>query len=233
MKTVEKIKKMCETLLGDNLICLLHYGSAKQPEDFSSNSDLDFHLVVKTLDTETLEDIKNIFFTNAKVDISIHQLDEIIFNDKLIFQNGSQGLYFIYVLANSETILGTNIYPDLIRLIDFQEVKKALLGKMRYYLWLLRQNYLSKECLSTYKKYTIRILQDILIYEEKLKPIDLKNLNKRKIISTYLDSFGLDLATQEIKIIDNLNHLVDTKNIENILILFSKLINQILWKKYE
>ena len=91
LKAINQVKVLCEQVpIRDNIICLLHYGSVKNKEDFNDDSDLDFHLVLKEIDKDTLIEIKNIFgFSSKKIDLSFHSLDEIIYKDNIIFQNGN------------------------------------------------------------------------------------------------------------------------------------------------
>lgn len=69
LRTINQVKILCEHLpIKDNLVCLLHYGSVKQKEDFSDNSDLDFHLVLNKIDEEVLQEIKDIFGFSNKLE---------------------------------------------------------------------------------------------------------------------------------------------------------------------
>lgn len=88
-KIRNQVKILCEQMpIRQNIVCLLHYGSVKQEEDFSDHSDLDFHLVLKRIDAHVLRDIKDIFGFSQKIDLSVHALDEIVYDGNLIFQNG-------------------------------------------------------------------------------------------------------------------------------------------------
>jgi hypothetical protein len=134
-RIINQVKLLCEKMpIKNNTICLLHYGSVKQKEDFNKNSDLDFHLVLKEITEETLTEIKDIFGFSSKIDLSIHSIDEVVQNNKIYFQNGNQGLYFMHILASSEVLVGENIYIDLIKKIDKEKSNNSIIEKMRYYI---------------------------------------------------------------------------------------------------
>lgn len=217
----------------ENIICLLHYGSVKQKEDFNKQSDLDFHIVLKKIDAQTLRDIKDIFGFSNKIDISIHSLDEIIYQNNLIFQNGNQGLYFMHVLGSSETLVGENIYLDLIPKMDEDQVKKSIIEKIRYYVWLLRKNYVLGNSLRTHKKYFIRIIKDILILEKLIDYSNISTLNNRQVVHLFIEKFQHQLSKHELKLVSNLLLLEEVKNpeIEDCLVLFAKQINEIVWRE--
>lgn len=150
-KIIKQVRVLCETLpIKDKIVCLLNYGSVKIKEDYNANSDIDFHLVLDTIDVETLNEVKNIFSFSEKIDLSIHSLNEIVCGDKIIFQNGNQGLYFIHVLAAAEVVVGENIYINLIQNIDSEKVVISIIEKIRYYIWALRRNYILKDDMASH-----------------------------------------------------------------------------------
>ena len=234
-RIINQIKILCNSMpIKDNIVCLLHYGSVKQKEDFNQNSDLDFHLVLKKIDENTLAEIKDIFGFSSKIDLSIHSIDEIVKNDKIYFQNGNQGLYFMHILASSEVLAGKNIYIDLIKKIDKKKSDNSIIEKMRYYIWNLRNNYISRnENLSFYKKYFIRIILDILIIFNYIDYRNIANLNNRKIINLYIEKFGNELKDHELKMIIELINFdkINKPKLEKYIILFSDIVNKILWNK--
>jgi hypothetical protein len=125
IRITHQVKILCEQMpIRENIVCLLHYGSVKQKEDFNSDSDLDFHLVLKRIDAKALKEIKNIFGFSTKIDLSFHAVDEIIYKDNIVFQNGNQGLYFLHVLCSAEILVGQNIYLNLISKLQHEQVKK-------------------------------------------------------------------------------------------------------------
>ena len=232
-KTTSQIKIRCEQMpIKDNIICLLHYGSVKQKEDFSTRSDLDFHLVLKVVDEKALQDIKDVFGFCHKIDLSFHSIDEVLYKDKIIFQNGNQGLYFMHVLSSSETLIGENIYLQMISNLDQEKVKTSVIEKIRYYIWLLRRNYVFENDLNVHKKYFIRIMKDILILEKFIDYSNISTLNARQIVNLFLeksqDRFSIE-DTQLICTLLNLE-LVKKPEIESLLVFFAKEVNQIVWK---
>ena len=164
--------------------------------------------------------------------VSFHSLDEVIYNDNLIFQNGNQGLYFMHVLGSSETLVGDNIYLQLIPKMDEERVRQSIIEKIRYYVWLLRKNYVLKSDLKTHKKYFIRIIKDILILEKIIDYSNISTLNNRQVVHLFIDKFQHQLSEHELKLISSLLNLDEVKDpeIENCLVLFARQVDEIVWK---
>lgn len=231
-QTTNHIKILCENLtIKDNIVCLLHYGSVKQKEDYSSNSDLDFHLVVKQLDRKNLAEIKDVFGFSDKVDLTYQTVDEIEYENKIIFQNGNQGLYFMHVLASSEALVGENIYKQLVHKLDPIKVKRSVIEKIRYYLWLLRRNYVFEHNAKVFKKYFTRILKDILIVDGIIDYHNISKHNNRQLLNIFVEENVDNLSTSEIKLITSINSLEELKNpdYEGLLVFFTQLINKFVW----
>lgn len=227
-QTVNRIKLLCEHLaIKENVVCLLHYGSVKQKEDYNSHSDLDFHLVVKHLDRDTLTEIKETFSFSNKIDLTYLTLAEIEYQDKIIFQNGNQGLYFMHVLACSETLVGENIYQKLVDKLDAEKVKRSVIEKIRYYLWLLRRNYVFECDAKVFRKYLTRILKDILIVDGVIDYQNISKHNNRQLINLFVDENDKHLSTSQIKLIISINSLeeIQTPDYEGLLTFFTQLIN--------
>lgn len=232
-KIRNQVKILCEQMpIRQNIVCLLHYGSVKQKEDFTNESDLDFHLVLKKIDEQVLHDVRDIFGFSQKIDLSFHALDEVVYSDELIFQNGNQGLYFMHVLGSSETLVGDNIYLQLIPKMDEKQVRKSIIEKIRYYIWLLRKNYVLRNDIKVYKKYFIRIIKDILILEKLIDYSNISTLNNRQVVHLFVDKFQHQLNEHELKLISSLLNLEEVKDpeIEYCLVLFARQVNEIVWK---
>jgi len=92
MIDIDKFKaKICDSELKDNIVCLLFYGSMCTGLSRHRLSDYDFHLVFKNIDENSLRKLKEILSDFGNLDLSIHQLNEIINQDGAIcFQNGTQ-----------------------------------------------------------------------------------------------------------------------------------------------
>jgi len=232
-KIIQQVKILCETLsIKDNIICLLHYGSVKIKEDYNRNSDLDFHLVLKKIDAETLNEIKNIFSFSEKIDLSIHSLDEVIYKNNVIFQNGNQGIYFTHVLAAAEVLIGDNLYINLVNEIDIEKVNLSILEKIRYYVWLLRRNYISRNDINVFKKYSIRILKDILILEKNIDYSNIASLSSRQVVNMFVDNHKNSLSVTQMYLLVNLVNLDQIKSpeISSTIVLIAELVNKIVWE---
>lgn len=86
---VERIKKQFQrSAIAKNVISLILYGSTRSKEDFHKKSDIDLHLVLRSLDGQSLKVVRRIMVGCQNVDISIHQLSEIISDTgNITFQN--------------------------------------------------------------------------------------------------------------------------------------------------
>ncbi len=159
-------------------------------------------------------------------------MNEIVKNEKVIFQNGNQGLYFMHVLCSSEVLIGENIYLELIKKLDLSRVEISIIEKIRYYIWMLRRNYIAKNDIYTYKKYLPRILKDILILEKVIDYSNISEFNNRQIINLYIENHKSDLSVTEIYLLVNIINLDKIKEIEieSTLTLISNLVNIITWK---
>lgn len=228
----QQIKILCSNMpIKDNIVCLLHYGSVKQKEDFRDGSDLDFHLVLKTVDEDALEQTRYIFGFSNQIDLSIHALDEIIHDEKVIFQNGNQGMYFMHVLSSSEVIVGKNIYKDLVKSIDEAAVVASIIEKIRYYIWLLRRNYVFDNDVRVYQKYFVRIIKDILILQKYINYENISDLNSRQTVNLFIDKHQEELAPNEAKLLASITNSeqVLTIGTEKLLVYFSTLVNRLTW----
>ncbi len=232
--SVQRVKLLCENLdIKSNIICLLHYGSVKQREDFTNTSDLDFHLVLKNLNSTTLVQIKEIFGFSNKIDLTYLTLDEVICGDQIIFNNGNQGIYFMHILASSEILVGENIYKKLILKANESKINRSIIEKVRYYIWLLRRNFVFENDILIHKKYFVRILKDILILQKIINYENISKFNNRQIISLFIENNHLEV--NEIVLINSLINLENVKSpkIPETLTLFKKFIDNIVWKNLE
>ncbi len=233
IRTASQVKILCEQMpIKDNVVCLLHYGSVKNKEDFNSDSDLDFHLVLKEISKETLRDIKSIFGFSKKIDLSFHSLDEILYKNNIIFQNGNQGIYFMHVLASSEVLVGSNIYIDLVGKIKETEVRRSIIEKIRYYLWFLRKNYVLRNNIKDYKKYFLRIIKDILILDKIIDYLNISKFTNHQVVDLYIEKYNELLSDKEKKLVIDILSLenIADPEIEEYLLFFSREINKIVWK---
>jgi len=188
-KCVEELKK---SPIIHNIVTMIFYGSRLKNESTVDNfSDYDIHLVLKEENIEILTALKKIFrrFKQDLFDISIHYYDEIFNKDKIIFQNGTQGQYFIKILSNGHVLLGENIYKKLEKLLDEREVTRSLIFKIREYTWKIRRLSLqpinkrrSREIIKCF----LKILLDILLVNSFIDWKDLQNVHKKNVTKWFI-----------------------------------------------
>jgi len=174
------------------IVVILFYGSRSIKKNINNNfSDYDLHLVLKKEDLNDLIILKRIFkkYKQDLLDISVHYYDEVIKGSKIIFQNGTQGIYFIKVLANATVLIGDNIYKKIEKKLDKKEITQSLVSKIREYTWRIRS--LSLKQLTSRRsreiiKCFIKILLDIMLVRSQIRWEDLQNINRGKTIKLFM-----------------------------------------------
>ena len=189
----------------ENQICILSYGSQHLKEDFNYNSsDYDIHVLIKHLNSKSLNFYRDIFKHYTKVDVSLLAVEDVILADKCIFQNGTQGVYFLYVLAQAKVLAGKNFYIDILDRVDSDQVKESLQFKIKEYLWKLRRLYIAESKILDLKKYLIRLQKDILMYKYIERIQDINRYPARSIVNEFIDEYYSDLSVSEIKLLKTL-----------------------------
>lgn len=125
------------------------------------------------------------------------------------------------------------MYIDLFEQIDKGKSDNSIVEKMRYYIWNLRNNYVSgNKNLNFYKKYFIRIIMDILMLDGYINYKNISEFSNRKSIDLYIDSYGDSLKNDELKMIIELINLdrIEDPELKKYIVIFSDKVNKILWK---
>jgi predicted nucleotidyltransferase len=220
MEYIDKIKKniisdIQKSKLDKDIICVLFFGSITRNDDYTKTSDIDLHILLKKNSPIIFNKIKNIIKNYRKIDLSVltqKELDSIVNKGK--FQNGNQGSYFIYVLANSESIFGFNVYKDLLKNISKKEIKSSVIFKLHEYLSRLRRLFIEDSLESNYfKKYTARILLDLMLLDSNIKYKDILKYNNSEIIDFYIDLYKNNRRIKKLNIISVLKQIKDLKTI--------------------
>lgn len=128
--------KLVKTL-GSKIIGLLHIGSNER-EDNTAFSDIDLILLGKNLEIENLKAVREIVRNiNYLVDMSIIQRNQVSTNPDL-FQMGTHGCYFLYVLKNAQIIYGVNFFEDYPEPSTFA-LRTSVFQKISEYTWASRR----------------------------------------------------------------------------------------------
>ena len=151
-------------------------------------------------------------------------------NNKIVFHDGTKGLFFIYVLAAGNFIYGENIYAPLIDLLDLDNVKKSVLITIREYLSRLRV--LAAQNLGDsmqFKKYSHKLFKDILIYKDVI-PLqsmsDIDNYHTVDLIKKYF-SFSTD-SLKAFKSINAYEQKFNSSELASLLNDYESLVNGVI-----
>ncbi len=205
--------KLLNSWLSDNIVCFLFYGSMSNWIGYHRLSDYDFHLVLKEINPQSLLALKDILSWFENFDISVHQFSEIINKkNELIFQNWTQWQYFIHVLAQAETIIWKNFYQDIILRLTEEEVQYSLQFKIKEYLWKIRQMILEDVNPIYFKKYAIRLIKDVLLYNRDLSYKNINIANGNMLVALLLEEYRKSFTLNEIHELLSLNSIESVRS---------------------
>lgn len=167
-------KSLCEQLTANPLIeqhleSVIWFGSIRNNQDIHKTSDYDVQTIFDTPSYELTLAINKVFKDYAEVDLSIMYLQDILdSNGNIIFHDGTKSIFFMYVLAAGEVLYGHNVYADIITQLTLEDSKPSLLVTAREYLSRLRvMAAQSDHGTAQFKKYSLKLFKDILLYKEK------------------------------------------------------------------
>lgn len=189
----KKVSERIATAFGKRIVCLLYYGSNAFPQKSRSKlSDYDFCLVLDRYKEKDISKLKEITKDYNGIDLTLHyveDLDELGWNN---FQHGNHGVFFLLHLASARTLLGVNVFSRKIPYINRQNVIDSLERQIIEYFWRLNHWYLSEldesKLAVRYKKYLIRIAQDILVAKGDISFSEINVINNRKLIEDFVCS---------------------------------------------
>ena len=191
-KLENKLSEEISLLFGNRIVCLLYYGSNAFNKDINSDySDYDFCLVLDKYDSKDLINLKKIISKYNRIDITLHSLFDLELIGWSNFQHGNHGEFFLLHLANSKIILGNNIFQRKLSIIDYSNIKKSIKTQIIEYFWRLDHWYFTvkneNELNIKFKKYLIRILQDILLYKGDISFFEINTINSQEFIDNWID----------------------------------------------
>jgi len=111
-----------------------------------------------------------------------------------------------YAYSNGITLIGKNIYKDLIKKLKNQSVEKSLLTSIQIYYKDIRKTYLANSHPYIVNKNIIRTLFDVCLY---LKLIDYRELGTKKVfeqetnacVELIIDHFARVLNPPDVKLL--------------------------------
>ena len=226
-----KLMQLRKEIIGDqtfkeNIVCLLFYGSQNKEKGLGgAYSDFDFHLVLKNFSPDIIRRIKEHFLPFYPIDLSIHNLNQIEQCGHVSFQNGTQGQYFLYVLANARVLIGENIYTDLVKKVSDEDVKSSLLFKIREYNWRLKRYYLE----NTHNahqiiKYSYRLMLDVSLFFDLESITNIHHMDNQTVKRVFLSKGRVLFPEINLDPLENL----EEESRELIIDIFDRITDQVL-----
>jgi len=166
-------------MIHDHLKSVLWFGSIRNKQDVHKESDFDVQIVLDNPDTELTVELNNILVDYPDVDLSIMYMKDI-FDKKgnVIFHDGTKGLFFMHVLAAGKVLHGKNIYADIVGQLTLDDVRPSLSVTIREYLSRLRvMAAQSPENTLQFRKYSLKLFKDLLIYDGAVPINQITKLN--------------------------------------------------------
>lgn len=186
-------RMMVDPAIRERLVSLLWIGSAARDQDVHDNSDLDIQVILDRPDTAAMRALAIAFENHPLVDLSIIHLSDIVTNDGYqVFQDGTKGAFFVHVLAAGVLLYGDDVYGRLAGELPLDAVRTSLVFTIREYLARLRvMVVLRPESPFSFKKYTVKLLRDVLTYSEHLPLARLAHTSNQDIVELAADAWPM------------------------------------------
>lgn len=162
--------------------CFLVFGSSVVNNTMgNSPQDVDVCVVVRnrTADLQSITEFIFKYFPGP--DYRIYFLDEL--NSSLPFMDKGVGVFAMEYFADGVSLYGENIFINLLKNVDKNRLKESYLNKIFEYVIRIREVKHSLAYDGKYKlwhihKYSMRLIIDILLYNEIIQYQDLKKNTK-------------------------------------------------------
>jgi len=211
----------------DRIICILSYGTNAFNRSESKFSDYDFYVMFDKFLKEDDILIKQLInlFPNLNIDITYQYLEDL---EKIGWQNyqlGNHGLFYMLNFAQAILLYGYNIFQRKLILIDNDKLRESILFQIQEYFWRLDNWFLKEDenelLYSRYKKYVIRILVDILLFNADIsfQEINVK-LYKEIIQLVNIKPYISDETKQKLKeiyIINNKPNIYEFRELKRLI----------------
>jgi predicted nucleotidyltransferase len=183
MKDTSIPNEITTRLVSDLLIkaalkSIIWFGSVRNRQDVHPKSDCDLQIILDRPSPSLSLHISTVLQDYPEVDLSIMYMQDIRnHNGDIIFHDGTKSLFFMYVLADGEILYGENIYSDITNRLSLDDILPSLLTTIREYLSRLRIMAIqSPDDTLAFKKYSLKLFKDILVYKGKKKPIEITRI---------------------------------------------------------
>lgn len=169
-------------IIREHVESIIWFGSTSNEQDVHLKSDCDLQIVLDKPDYNAVLELGTILEDYRDVDLSIMYLKDM-YDDagNVIFQDGTKGLFFVHVLAAGQVLHGRNVYAEIAQGLTTEDLKPSILFTIREYLSRLRimATHSPNDTLR-FKKYSLKLFKDILIYDETVPPKDVVNVTYRE-----------------------------------------------------
>ncbi len=176
---------------GSRIICLLYYGSTAFQREVKDTSDYDFCLVLDRREKDDLKKIRMTTLFHPKVELTLHYLKEIEDDGWDNFHSDNHGVFYVHHFASIDAIIGENIFLRHIHLLNNNNVIESLKKQIIEYFWRMENAIFTNSDSdliknNLFKKYTIRILQDIMVSKGQISFREINKIDYQAFINDYL-----------------------------------------------
>jgi hypothetical protein len=184
-----------------DLNCFIVFGSSVANSNMGkAPQDVDVCVVVNNRNADLQSVTEFIFKCFPGPDYRIYFLDEL--NSKLPFMDKGVGVFAMEYFANGISLYGKNIFSEMIKNVDKIKLKESYLNKIFEYVIRIRETRYSLAHDGKYRfwhihKYLIRLIIDILLYEEVIRYEDLRYKSKYELIEHAKDA---GIIPQEVEV---------------------------------
>lgn len=219
-----------DSIIVKNLMSVIWFGSIRNNQDVHYRSDYDIQIVLSKPSPRLIMRLNKILVDYPSVDLSIMYMHDIRDkNGKIIFHDGTKGLFFMYVLAAGKILYGTNIYAPIINSLALEDVKPSLLITIREYLSRLRvMAAQSPNDTLQFKRYSLKLFKDVLLYIGDIPLTGMTKLDNARTSEriTVLYSFS-NLSKESLKSITDYEHNLTNKELSALLNDYEQLIQMV------
>lgn len=201
------IKEICEkfnSIFKNRIICLLYYGSHAYDREIKETSDYDFCLVLDERQSKDNLYIRKVLNGLKKVELTLHYLKDLEEDGWDNFHSDNHGIFYMYHFASTQAIIGNNIFARKIHLLQSADVIASLRRQVIEYFWRLDNIIFTlpdNELINSdiLRKYSIRILQDLLIIKGEISFEEINRLNYTEFYNDILiKSYYISNTTKEL-----------------------------------
>lgn len=208
-KSVEsEISEVISVLFPEERICcLLRYGP-KETLERKPPADFDFLLMLDEFHGQDYIHIQKIKNLNLPIEIFIDYKSHILLRGLENYKRGCHGVYFVYILASAETLLGENFFTDKVNSISLDKVRTDLIDRIEEYFYRIQKTLLNSESVTVGHitvKYISRILTDLLLLNDEFDFADMHTYHYTDIVRSKLSTsnlFSIDEVVQIQKLFE-------------------------------